>query len=52
MPMRLLDQGGVIPVKWDEQGNPLMTVGSEIQLRWHVEAREDKTETDEEGSRE
>ena len=26
MLMRLLDQAGVIPVKWDENGNPLMTV--------------------------
>ena len=26
MLMRLLDQAGVIPIKWDKNGNPLMTV--------------------------
>lgn len=28
MLMRLLDQADAIPIKWDDDGNPLMSVGS------------------------
>jgi uncharacterized membrane protein YgaE (UPF0421/DUF939 family) len=52
MLMRLLDQANVLPVKWDENGNPLMTVESELKLRWYTESNDEDTPTDEEGSRE
>ena len=52
MLMRLLDQANVIPVKWDKNGNPLMTVESELTLRWPTESNDEDTPTDEKGSRE
>ena len=52
MLMRLLDQAKVIPVKWNENGNPLMTVESELKLRWRTESNKEETMTNEEGSRE
>jgi hypothetical protein len=52
MLMRLLDQAKVIPVKWNENGNPLMTVESELKLRWRTESNKEETTTNEEGSRE
>ncbi len=51
MLMRLLDQADLIPVKWDEQGNPLMPVSKTLELRWQVKANEDDAETDEESRR-
>ncbi|MDP9456057.1 MAG: hypothetical protein M3Q60_09755 [Actinomycetota bacterium] len=47
MLLRLLDQAGLIPVKWDEQGNPLMEVTKSVTTYWRVEAKEDAG-TDEE----
>ena len=44
MLMRLLDQADLIPIKWDEQGYPLMTVGTSLDVRWRVEAKEEATE--------
>jgi hypothetical protein len=52
MLMRLLDQAKVIPVKWNENGNPLMTVESELKLRWRTESNKEETTTNEECSRE
>ena len=52
MLMRLLDQADVIPVKWDENDNPLMTVVSEADLRWRVESNDEDTAISDKGSRE
>jgi hypothetical protein len=46
MLMRLLDQAGLIPIKWDEQGNPLMTASGTADLRWQVEAKEENIPAD------
>lgn len=54
MLMRLLDQAGVIPVKWDKQGNPLMTVTVEsppISTLFRKTKVKDEATSSEESSR-
>jgi hypothetical protein len=52
MLMRLMDKADLIPIKWDENGNPLMTVGSEVTLRWRVETNDEDTGAKDNSSRE